>query len=133
VNVIVIIHFSEQVKFSKIQIFAPVDIHHYRKWFQSNSVACSRNGSGNEFTNSGNGRTAMAIGLWHNGSVMLETKREWTLDRRCSVDIITLTLRGTSTVGLSAHVVSPPLVQLPSPSPHPRLPVRCMIGLTQGM
>jgi len=75
----------------------------------------------------------MAIGLWHNGSVMLETKREWTLDRRCSVDIITLTLRGTSTVGLSAHVVSPPLVQLPSPSPHPRLPVRCMIGLTQGM
>jgi len=27
---------------------------------------------------------------------------------------------------------SPPLVQLPSPSPHPRLPMRCMIGLLQG-
>ena len=27
---------------------------------------------------------------------------------------------------------SPPLVRLPSPSPHPRLPVRCMIGLPQG-
>jgi len=28
---------------------------------------------------------------------------------------------------------SPPLAWLPSPSPHPRLPMRCMIGLQQGM
>jgi len=28
---------------------------------------------------------------------------------------------------------SPPLVQLPSPSSHPRLPMHCMIGLPQGM
>jgi len=75
--VIVIIHFSEHVKFSKVRppatylphpksMFAPFDVHGYGNWFPSNSVACSRNGNGNGHTNSGNGRTATALQLRHN-------------------------------------------------------------------
>jgi len=85
--VIVIIHFSEQVKFSKVRspatylphpklMFASLDIHRCGKWFQSNFVACSRYGNG--YTNSGNVRTATALWLQNNGNVMLETRRHST-------------------------------------------------------
>ena len=50
---------------------------------------------------------------------------EWTLDRRCSVDIIT-TLNQDGR-GLAHH-----WCDFRPCSPHPRLPMRCMIGLPQG-
>jgi len=50
---------------------------------------------------------------------------EWTLDRRCSVDIIT-TLNQDGR-GLAQH-----WCDCRPCSPHPRLPLRCMIGLPQG-
>ena len=53
-------------------MFALLDVHRYGNWFPSTFVACSRNGNKNGHTNSGNGRTAMALRLQHNGNVMLE-------------------------------------------------------------